>query len=161
MVSPAALEAFAASDWAGNSRPRQPCAPQWEHVIPFFAYPPAVRKIIDTSNSIKTMHMLLCKVINSRPFPQRRSGQKTAVSVLAQHRKESEDSPITWKQAANHFAILFGERFTNALNRDLLPRPQLTRFLPPPKLFVYGGNVCLLSYASQLSRQLRALSVLS
>jgi hypothetical protein len=24
--------------------------------------------------------------------------------------------PITWKQAANQFAILFGERFTNALN---------------------------------------------
>jgi transposase-like protein len=23
--------------------------------------------------------------------------------------------PITWKQAANQFAILFGERFTNAL----------------------------------------------
>jgi transposase-like protein len=23
--------------------------------------------------------------------------------------------PITWKQAANQFAILFGDRFTNAL----------------------------------------------
>jgi putative transposase len=24
--------------------------------------------------------------------------------------------PVTWKQAANQFAILFGERFTNALH---------------------------------------------
>jgi transposase-like protein len=24
--------------------------------------------------------------------------------------------PITWKQAANQFAILFGERFTDAMN---------------------------------------------
>jgi transposase-like protein len=24
--------------------------------------------------------------------------------------------PVTWKQAANQFAILFGERFTDALN---------------------------------------------
>ena len=31
-------------------------------------------------------------------------------------RGEMEDAPLTWKQAANQFAILVGGRFINALN---------------------------------------------
>lgn len=40
--------------------------------------------------------------------------------------------PVTWKQAANQFAILFGERFTNALNWDFLPDLGKQNFWHPP-----------------------------
>ena len=34
----------------------------WEHVIPFFAFPPEIRKIIYTTNAIESVNMSLCKV---------------------------------------------------------------------------------------------------
>jgi len=38
----------------------------WEQVIPFFAYPPDVRKIIYTTNAIESLNMSLRKVIKNR-----------------------------------------------------------------------------------------------
>jgi len=54
----AALEAFAQGEW-GQKFPTvvSMWQRQWERVIPFFAYPPAVRKIIYTTNAIESMHM--------------------------------------------------------------------------------------------------------
>jgi putative transposase len=38
----------------------------WEQVIPFFAYPQAVRKIIYTTNAIESLNMSLRKIIKNR-----------------------------------------------------------------------------------------------
>ena len=38
----------------------------WEQVIPFFAYPVAVRKIIYTTNAIESLNMSLRKIIKNR-----------------------------------------------------------------------------------------------
>jgi transposase-like protein len=35
-------------------------------VIPFFAYPPAVRKLIYTTNAIESLHSQLRKIIKTR-----------------------------------------------------------------------------------------------
>jgi putative transposase len=32
--------------------------------------------------------------------------------------KDWKMPPITWRQAVNQFAILYGERFTNAISQD-------------------------------------------
>jgi transposase-like protein len=63
----AALEAFAQSEW-GQKFPTVVTMwqRQWEQVIPFFAYPPAVRKIIYTTNAIESMHMQLRKIVKNR-----------------------------------------------------------------------------------------------
>ena len=90
---------------------------QWEQVIPFFAYPPAVRKIIYTTNAIESMHMRLRKIVKNRGhFPSDEAASKLLYLALRNIEKDWKMPPITWKQAANQFAILFGERFTNALN---------------------------------------------
>jgi transposase-like protein len=89
---------------------------QWEQVIPFFAYPPAVRKIIYTTNAIESMHMQLRKIVKNRGhFPTDEAASKLLYLALRNIEKDWKMPPITWKQAANQFAILFGERFTNAL----------------------------------------------
>ncbi|CBW76958.1 Transposase (plasmid) [Mycetohabitans rhizoxinica HKI 454] len=47
---------------------------QWEQVIPFFAYPPQVRRIIYATNAIESMHMQLRKIVKNRGhFPSDRS----------------------------------------------------------------------------------------
>ncbi len=39
---------------------------QWTQVIPFFAYPAEVRKIIYTTNAIESLHMRLRKIVKNR-----------------------------------------------------------------------------------------------
>ncbi|AEI81727.1 transposase mutator type (plasmid) [Cupriavidus necator N-1] len=112
-----ALQAFAASDW-GRKFPTvaDMWRRQWEQVIPFFAYPPEVRRIIYTTNAIESMHMQLRKIVKNRGhFPSDEAASKLLYLALRNIEKDWKMPPITWKQAANQFAILFGDRFTNAL----------------------------------------------
>ncbi|MDQ9172501.1 IS256 family transposase [Oxalobacteraceae bacterium R-40] len=113
-----ALQAFAGSDW-GRKFPTVAAMwqRQWEQVTPFFAYPPEVRKIIYTTNAIESMHMQLRKIVKNRGhFPTDEAAAKLLFLALRNIEKDWKMPPITWKQAANQFAILFGERFTNALH---------------------------------------------
>jgi transposase-like protein len=113
----AALQEFAQGEW-GQKFPTVTAMwqRQWEQVIPFFAYPPAVRKIIYTTNAIESMHMQLRKIIKNRGhFPTDEAASKLLYLALRNIEKDWKMPPVTWKQAANQFAILFGERFTNAL----------------------------------------------
>ena len=113
-----ALEAFASGEW-GQKFPTVAAMwrRQWEQVIPFFAYPPAVRKIIYTTNAIESLHMQLRKIVKNRGhFPSDEAASKLLFLALRNIEKDWKMPPITWKQAANQFAILFGERFTDALN---------------------------------------------
>ncbi len=112
-----ALTAFAKGEW-GQKFPTVAAMwqRQWEQVIPFFAYPPEVRKIIYTTNAIESMHMQLRKIVKNRGhFPNDEAASKLLYLALRNIQKNWKMPPIVWKQAANQFAILFGERFTNAL----------------------------------------------
>ena len=112
-----ALETFAQSEW-GRQFPTVAAMwqRQWEQVTPFFAYPPAVRKIIYTTNAIESLHMQLRKIVKNRGhFPSDEAASKLLFLALRNIEKKWKMPPVTWKQAANQFAILFGERFTNAM----------------------------------------------
>ena len=90
---------------------------QLQQVIPFFAYPPEVRKIIYTTNSIESLHMRLRKIVkNQGHFPSDEAAMKLLFLALHNIEKDWKMPPQTWKQAANQFAIMFGERFTNVIN---------------------------------------------
>ena len=74
----AALEAFAARPW-GAKYPTivQSWRRAWEHVIPFFAFPPEVRRVIYTTNVIESLHMQLRKIIKTRGhFPSDEAATK-------------------------------------------------------------------------------------
>jgi putative transposase len=112
------LKAFAQGQW-GQKFPTVAAMwqRQWEQVIPFFAYPPEVRKIVYTTNAIESLHMQLRKIVKNRGhFPSDDAATKLLFLALRNIEKDWKMPPVTWKQAANQFAILFGERFTNALN---------------------------------------------
>ncbi len=54
-------------------------------------------------------------VVASIAFPSDEAASKLLYLALRNIEKDWKMPPITWKQAANQFAILFGERFTDAL----------------------------------------------
>lgn len=90
---------------------------QWAQVIPFFAYPTEVRKIIYTTNAIESLHMRLRKIVKNRGhFPSDEAATKLLYLALLNIIKDWKMPPRTWKEAANQFAIIFGERFTASLN---------------------------------------------
>ena len=42
----------------------------WEYVVPLFAFPPAIRKVIYTTNAVESLHRSLRKIIKTRgSFP--------------------------------------------------------------------------------------------
>ena len=63
----AALQEFAQDEWRQKFLTVTAMwQRQWEQVIPFFASPPADRKIIYTTNAIESMHMHLWKIVKNR-----------------------------------------------------------------------------------------------
>jgi putative transposase len=88
----------------------------WEQIIPFFAYPPAVRKIIYTTNAIESLNMSLRKIIKNRGhFPSDDAATKLLYLALRNAAKKWTMPSRTWKQALNQFAILFQDRFPSSI----------------------------------------------
>lgn len=112
-----ALDAFAASDWGIKYPPiAQIWRRKWQEVIPFFAYPLEVRKIIYTTNAIESLNMQLRKVIKNRGhFPSDEAATKLLYLALRNISKDWKMPAITWRAAKTQFAILFGDRFTATL----------------------------------------------
>jgi putative transposase len=108
----AALEAFAASP-EGQRYPT--IAPlwrrQWEYVTPGFAYPPAIRRILTTTNAIESLHSQLRKIIKTRGhFPTDEAAAKLLYLALRNIKKRWNPAP-EWLTAVTHFAVLFPDRF--------------------------------------------------
>jgi putative transposase len=111
-----ALEAFAASPW-GVKYPTiaKSWERAWEHVTPFFAFPPEIRRVIYTTNAIESLNMQLRKIIKTRGhFPTDEAAIKLLWLALRNVLNKTVRSAFDWKSAMNQFAILFGERFTLA-----------------------------------------------
>jgi putative transposase len=87
----------------------------WAHVVPFFAFPPAVRKVIYTTNAIESVNARLRKIIKTRGhFPSDDAATKLIWLALRNITADWGRAAKDWKAAMNQFAILYEERFTNA-----------------------------------------------
>jgi putative transposase len=83
----------------------------WEHLIPFFAYPADIRKVIYTTNAVESLNMSLRKVIKTRgSFPSQDSAFKLLYLALEHIAKKWTMPVVNWKAALQRFAILFGDR---------------------------------------------------
>jgi putative transposase len=83
----------------------------WEHVIPFLAYPPELRRVIYTTNSIESLHMTLRKIIKNRgSFPSDESATKLLYLALRNVARRWKRPAWKWRHALNHFSIRFGDR---------------------------------------------------
>ena len=83
----------------------------WERIIPFFSYPPEIRKVIYTTNAIESINMSLRKITKNRgSFPSDDSLAKLFYLAL-QNISRKWTMPIRdWKAALTRFSIQFGDR---------------------------------------------------
>jgi putative transposase len=108
----AALEAFAHSPEGQQYPTIAPMwARQWEAITPAFAYPPAIRRLLTTTNAIESLHMQLRKIIKTRGhFPTDEAATKLLYLALRNIHKRWQPAPA-WQAALTHFAVLFPDRF--------------------------------------------------
>ena len=88
----------------------------WERVIPFFAFPPGVRRVIYTTNAIESVNARLRKILKIRGhFPSDEAASKLIWLALRNITAKWGHPARDWKEAMNQFAILYEERFTAGL----------------------------------------------
>jgi putative transposase len=109
-----ALDAFEAGPWGQKYAAIAPLwRRQWEQVIPFFAFPPEVRRIIYTTNAIESLNSTLRTAVRSRGhFPTDEAAIKLLYLVLRRTEKNWKNAQREWTAAMTQFAIMFGDRFS-------------------------------------------------
>ena len=112
----AALDAFEAGGW-GQKFPTVVGAWRraWERVIPFFAFPPAIRRVIYTTNAIERVNARLRKIVKTRGhFPTDDAASKLIWLALRNITADWGQPVHHWKEAMNQFAILYDDCFDAA-----------------------------------------------
>ena len=106
-----ALDAFEAA-WGDKYASIAPAWRRaWEEVTPFFAFPPAVRKIIYTTNAIESLNRVIRKSIKTRgSFPTEEAATKLIYLAIRNFEKGGRNIR-EWYAARNQFDIMFAERF--------------------------------------------------
>lgn len=83
----------------------------WARVVPFFAHPPEIRKVIYTTNAIESLNMSLRKVTKTRSsFPNDEAVLKLLYLALRNIAKKWTMPIQNWKDALNRFAIIYEDR---------------------------------------------------
>jgi putative transposase len=112
----AALQAFEESPW-GVKYPAIGLIWRraWGEVIPFYAFPGEVRRILYTTNAIEALNSKLRRAVRARGhFPNDDAAMKLLFLVLNHAEKDWKMAAREWCLARAQFAVLFGERFTRA-----------------------------------------------
>jgi transposase-like protein len=113
----AELDAFERGPW-GQKFPTVAAAWRraWDRVIPFFTFPPAVRRVIYTTNAIESINARLRKIIKTRGhFPSDDAASKLIWLALRNITADWGRAAHNWKEAMNQFAILYADRFTKTV----------------------------------------------
>ncbi|MDT8376134.1 MAG: IS256 family transposase [Mariprofundaceae bacterium] len=83
----------------------------WNRIIPFFGYPPEIRKVIYTTNAIESVNMSLRKITKNRgSFPSDEALFKLFHLALKNISKKWTMPIRDWKAALNRFSIQFEDR---------------------------------------------------
>jgi len=112
-VAAAALDSFERGPW-GARFPTVVAAWRraWTHVIPFFAFPPEVRRVIYTTNGLESVHARLRKIIKTRGhFPTDEAATKLLWLALRNITRHWTMPVRPWREAMSQFAVLYRERF--------------------------------------------------
>jgi putative transposase len=110
----AALDTFEQSPW-GARFPTVVASWRraWTHVIPFFAFPPEIRRVIYTTNALESVHAQLRKIVKTRGhFPTDEAATKLLWLALRNITRRWTMPVRPWREAMSQFALLYQERFT-------------------------------------------------
>ena len=109
----AALDTFAQGPW-GRRFPTivKMWRQAWTHVIPFFAFPPEVRRVIYSTNALESVHARVRKIIKTRGhFPTDEAATKLIWLALRNITADWSRPAHHWRAALNQFAIVYEDRF--------------------------------------------------
>jgi putative transposase len=108
-----ALDAFQGSPW-GARFPTVAASWRraWTQVIPFFAFPPDIRRVIYTTNALESVHARLRKIIKTRGhFPSDEAATKLLWLALRNITRRWTMPVRPWREAMSQFAVLYPDRF--------------------------------------------------
>ena len=89
----------------------------WAQVVPFFQFPPEIRTLIYTTNSIEGLNRAVRKVIKTRTlFPNEDAARKLIFLAITDFTASWKRASPKWSAAMPQFAAIFGDRFTGAVN---------------------------------------------
>jgi transposase-like protein len=84
---------------------------RWADIITLFDYPPAIRRAIYTTNAIESLNSVIRKFTRNRKiYPNQESALKLIYMAIREASKKWTMAVRHWKQALNHFAIMFEDR---------------------------------------------------
>jgi len=90
---------------------------KWADIITLFDFPPAIRKVIYTTNAIESVNSVIRKFTRNRKiYPNEESALKLVFMAIREASKKWTMPVHHWKQALNHFAILYEGRLPELAN---------------------------------------------
>jgi transposase-like protein len=90
---------------------------KWTDIITLFDFPPAIRKAIYTTNAIESVNSVIRKFTRNRKiYPNEESALKIVFMAIREASRKWTLPIKHWKQALNHFAILFNNRMPHPIN---------------------------------------------
>jgi len=90
---------------------------RWAEIVAMFEFPPAIRKAIYTTNAIESVNGVIRKFTrNRKQYPNADSAVKLIWLAISEASRKWTMPIVGWKQALNHFAILFEGRMPAKIN---------------------------------------------
>jgi putative transposase len=107
------LEAFAQAWGAQYPTISKQWRAKWRDIITLFDYPPAIRRVIYTTNAIESVNSVIRKFTRNRKiYPNEESAVKLVFMAIREAAKKWTMPIHHWKEALNHFAIMFENRLS-------------------------------------------------
>ena len=90
---------------------------KWSDIITLFDFPPPIRKAIYTTNAIESVNSVIRKFTRNRKiYPNEESALKLVFMAIREASQKWTMPIHHWKQALNHFAILYEDRMPQLTN---------------------------------------------
>lgn len=88
----------------------------WAKITPFLQFPKEIRRVIYTTNIVESLNNTLRKSVRNRGHFSTEDSIMKVLYLAIRGVSKKWNMPIRdWKQALNHFAIMFSERFPEKL----------------------------------------------
>lgn len=90
---------------------------KWRDIVTLFDFPPPIRKVIYTTNAIESVNSVIRKFTRNRKiYPNEESALKLVFMAIREAAKKWTMPIHHWKQALNHFAVLYEGRVPELTN---------------------------------------------
>ena len=91
---------------------------KWPDIITLFDYPPSIRKAIYTTNALESINSVIRKFTRNRKIYPNEDSALKLIYMAIREASQRWTMPIrNWKEALNHFAIMFEDRLSEITSK--------------------------------------------